>query len=243
MMATYEELLGRHIVPHTWMLFPAGWSRHGDLPDIAACAAPAPLLVQYAEEDALFTLKGMRDADARIASYYARAGAAQAYRAKFYSGPHRFDMEMQRRPARFRGSRSEVIKTVFLVRRTAKEDRALRTRLGCHVVSASRGSALAMAEEVSTETHSPGVLLKEHITKEDLAKNNSALSTRRRPNSSTGGAAGAVQDRRPALLRWHARLLFLLVTRRKHLLNTAIRHLTDDRKPIRAVASSPRTSS
>jgi dienelactone hydrolase len=95
MMATFEELLDKHIVPHTWMLFPAGWSRVGDLPDIAGCAGPAPLLVQYALDDALFTPKGMRDANARIAEYYARAGAPDAYRGMFFDGPHRFDLPMQ----------------------------------------------------------------------------------------------------------------------------------------------------
>ena len=43
----------------------------------------------------MFTVAGMRDADRRIASYYARAGAADAYRGKFYEGAHRFDVEMQ----------------------------------------------------------------------------------------------------------------------------------------------------
>ena len=95
MMATYEELLDQLIAPHTWMLFPIGFSAHGDIPDIAACAAPEPLLVQSALGDAMFTVKGMRDADRRIASYYARAGASDAYCGKFYEGAHRFDVEMQ----------------------------------------------------------------------------------------------------------------------------------------------------
>ena len=95
MMATYEELLDKLISPHTWMLFPVGFSAHGDIPDIAACAAPQPLLVQSALGDAMFTVKGMRDADKRIASYYERAGAPDAYCGKFYEGAHRFDLEMQ----------------------------------------------------------------------------------------------------------------------------------------------------
>ena len=95
MMTTYEECLDRHVTPHTWMLFPTGWSRHGDLPDIAACPAPAPLLVQFALGDSLFTPKGMRDANSRIADYYARAEAPEAYRADFREGPHRFDVPMQ----------------------------------------------------------------------------------------------------------------------------------------------------
>ena len=72
MMATYDELLDKLIVPHTWMLFPPGLGQVGDVPDLAACAAPKPLLVQYALGDAMFTEKGMRDADNRIAGYYER---------------------------------------------------------------------------------------------------------------------------------------------------------------------------
>jgi dienelactone hydrolase len=95
MMATYEELLDRLIVPHTWMLFPPGFSRIGDVPDLAACAAPKPLLVQYALGDVMFTRKGMRDSDSVIRGYYERAGAPEAYRGAFFDGPHRFDREMQ----------------------------------------------------------------------------------------------------------------------------------------------------
>ena len=46
-------------------------------------------------DPALLTVKGMRDADARIASYYDRAKAPDAYRGEFYEGPHRFDGPMQ----------------------------------------------------------------------------------------------------------------------------------------------------
>jgi hypothetical protein len=47
MMSTYEGLLSDCIAPHTWMLFPAGWGQAGDWPDLAANAAPSPLLVQF----------------------------------------------------------------------------------------------------------------------------------------------------------------------------------------------------
>jgi dienelactone hydrolase len=93
MMTTYEELLDRLIAPHTGMLFPPGLSRYGDMPDLAGCAAPAPLLVQYALGDPIFTVKGMRDADRRIADCY--AAMPSAYRAEFYDSPHRFDLPMQ----------------------------------------------------------------------------------------------------------------------------------------------------
>jgi dienelactone hydrolase len=95
MMCTYEDLLDNCVAPHTWMFFPAGLSLRGDWPDLAACAAPAPLLVQYALGDPLFKVAGMRGADARIAGHYQRVGARDAYRGAFYEGPHRFDIAMQ----------------------------------------------------------------------------------------------------------------------------------------------------
>ena len=95
MMSTYEPMLSRHVVPHNWMLFTAGWGQIGDFPAIAACAAPKPLLVNYALGDQMFPETGMRDADAMIRRYYDRAGAQQAYTAAFHDGPHRFDAPMQ----------------------------------------------------------------------------------------------------------------------------------------------------
>jgi dienelactone hydrolase len=94
LMTTYQALLD-HNMSHTWMLFPPGWARHGDWPDIAACRAPSPLLVQYDLQDHLFTEAGMRDAHARLQDHYARVGRPDAYTGQFYPGPHKFDLEMQ----------------------------------------------------------------------------------------------------------------------------------------------------
>ena len=94
LMSTYEGLLD-HNMSHTWMFFPFGWARHGDWPDLAACRAPAPLLVQYDLDDALFTAQGMRDADARLQAHYASVGKPEAYIGQFYAGPHKFDLPMQ----------------------------------------------------------------------------------------------------------------------------------------------------
>jgi dienelactone hydrolase len=95
MMSTYDGLLSDCIAPHTWMLFPAGWSVAGDWPDLAASAAPSPLLVQFLLDDVLFTVDGMRNADSRMAATYARGGEQKAYTGEFYPGPHRFDVPMQ----------------------------------------------------------------------------------------------------------------------------------------------------
>jgi dienelactone hydrolase len=94
LMTTYPGLLD-HNMSHTWMLFPFGWSRHGDWPDIAASRAPLPLLVQYDLDDNLFTETGMRDAHTRLQNHYASVGKPDAYTGQFYPGPHKFDLEMQ----------------------------------------------------------------------------------------------------------------------------------------------------
>jgi dienelactone hydrolase len=95
LMCTYAGLLDHNISTHTWMLFPFGWARHGDWPDLAACRAPSPLLVQYDLDDELFTPGGMAAAHERLTRIFAAAGAPDAYTGQFYPGPHRFDLAMQ----------------------------------------------------------------------------------------------------------------------------------------------------
>jgi dienelactone hydrolase len=95
LMSTYAGLLDHNVVTHTWMFFPNGWSRYGDWPDIAACRAPMPLLVQYDQEDELFTLEGMQAAHKRITAHYLQSTNPQGYAGQFYPGPHKFDVDMQ----------------------------------------------------------------------------------------------------------------------------------------------------
>jgi len=109
LMTTYQALLD-HNLSHSWMLFPFGWARHGDWPDIAACRAPLPLLVQYDLQDHLFTEAGMRDAHARLQNHYVRVGKADAYTGQFYPGPHKFDLEMQ--SAAFEWLKKQFAKTI-----------------------------------------------------------------------------------------------------------------------------------
>ncbi|HEX7435029.1 MAG TPA: hypothetical protein VF326_15365 [Anaerolineaceae bacterium] len=95
LMSTYQGLLDHNVASHTWMFFPFGWARYGDWPDLAASRAPLPLLVQYDEDDDLFTLAGMQGAHKKIAAHYRQVGFPDAYTGQFYLGPHKFDMEMQ----------------------------------------------------------------------------------------------------------------------------------------------------
>lgn len=96
MMSTYEHLLFQHVDSHTWMFFPTSWARYGDWPDLAACRAPSPMLVQYDLDDELFPVDGMRAAHERITGHYAKVGAPAHYTGEFYAGPHKFDLEMQK---------------------------------------------------------------------------------------------------------------------------------------------------
>ncbi|MGH3145024.1 MAG: acetylesterase [Rubrobacter sp.] len=95
MMSTYEHLLDHNVEGHTWMFLPYGLARIGDWPDLAACRAPSPLMVQYDRGDDLFALEGMLAAHRRLTDRYREAGDPEAYTGEFYDGPHKFDAWMQ----------------------------------------------------------------------------------------------------------------------------------------------------
>jgi hypothetical protein len=94
-MSTYAGLLDHNVECHTWMLFPHGWARYGDWPDIAACRAPMPLLVQYDRWDNLFSPEGMQAAHERLHNHYATVGQPNRYTGQFHDNPHVFDLAMQ----------------------------------------------------------------------------------------------------------------------------------------------------
>ncbi len=94
-MDTFEGFLDNRIKNHTWMLNLPYQSRYMDFTDMAAIRVPSPLMVQYDIHDGLYTLKGQKSADKRLASIYKKAGAPENYRGMFYPGPHKFDVPMQ----------------------------------------------------------------------------------------------------------------------------------------------------
>jgi dienelactone hydrolase len=95
MMGSYDSLIDHNVIDHTWMLMPAGLPAHADWPDLAACQAPASLLVQYNRHDDFFPLAGAEAAHERITAHYADVGATEGYAGWFYNGPHKFDRTMQ----------------------------------------------------------------------------------------------------------------------------------------------------
>jgi dienelactone hydrolase len=95
-MSTWEDFLRDRTFTHTWMLYIPHCARYLDFPDILSLHAPKPALVQYDEDDPLYTLQGQRDASRLLAEVWSKMGAGDRYRGSFYPGPHKFDGPMQR---------------------------------------------------------------------------------------------------------------------------------------------------
>ena len=96
MMTTWRDYLLNKSYTHTWMIYIPGLPRYLDYPEILGLAVPNPVLVLNNREDALFTMPEMERADRILGEVYAKAGAPDRYRATFYDGPHKFDLDMQR---------------------------------------------------------------------------------------------------------------------------------------------------
>jgi dienelactone hydrolase len=95
-MCALLPLLKDHIinsVGHTKLV--PGLTRWMDLPDVAAMAIPAALLVINGRRDGLFTVAGMEAAHEKLAASYKKAGVPERFRARMYDTPHEFNREMQ----------------------------------------------------------------------------------------------------------------------------------------------------
>ncbi|MFI8632738.1 acetylxylan esterase [Microbacterium sp. NPDC077663] len=88
MMATFASIVPAELDTHSWLLNSPGIRTAGDLPEIAASAAPRDLLVQYGEHDPLFPVEGMRDADRALRG-------TSGYRGTFFDDGHVSSAAMQ----------------------------------------------------------------------------------------------------------------------------------------------------
>jgi dienelactone hydrolase len=95
MMTTWRDYLLNKCYTHTWMIYIPGLPLDLDYPEVLGLRVPRPTLVQYDEQDSLFTLPEMRRADHMLAHIFAKADAGDRYRGSFYAGPHKFDRPMQ----------------------------------------------------------------------------------------------------------------------------------------------------
>jgi dienelactone hydrolase len=96
MMTTWRDYLLNKCYTHTWMCYVPGLPRDLDYPEILGLGAPNPVLVLNNRQDALFTMPEMERADRILTEVYKKAGTPDRYRASFYDGPHKFDLEMQK---------------------------------------------------------------------------------------------------------------------------------------------------
>ncbi|HXY82100.1 MAG TPA: hypothetical protein VEH56_00155, partial [Candidatus Saccharimonadales bacterium] len=98
-MSTIRGLLRNHIrcpPGHGLFTYVPQLFSYLDLPDVISLQAPSPLMVQFDSEDELFSLDGQRSADQKLAQIYSKIGYPNNYAGRFYSGPHKFDVVMQR---------------------------------------------------------------------------------------------------------------------------------------------------
>ncbi|MEP7362702.1 MAG: hypothetical protein ABI972_05555 [Acidobacteriota bacterium] len=96
MMTTWRDYLLNKAFTHTWMCYIPSIPRDLDYPEIIGLNCPKPVLVLNNNEDQLFTPPEMHRADDILKAVYAKAGAAEKYKANFYPGPHKFDLDMQK---------------------------------------------------------------------------------------------------------------------------------------------------
>ena len=95
LMSTLRGLLFNHIRCHTWMLYVPRLPDYLDFPDLISLRVPAPLMVQFDEQDELFTLEAMKESDNKIRAIYEKSGHPECYEGRFYPGTHKFDLPMQ----------------------------------------------------------------------------------------------------------------------------------------------------
>jgi dienelactone hydrolase len=95
MMTTWRDLVTRKCGNHTWMMWVPGLPKYLDYPEILGLRVPLPTMVLNNNEDPLFTLSEMHQADGILRAVYEKAGAPERYACQFYPGPHKFDAQMQ----------------------------------------------------------------------------------------------------------------------------------------------------
>jgi dienelactone hydrolase len=94
-MSSVRPMMRAHLDTHSWVHYLPGLHRYLDLPDVAALAAPRPLLVQQCARDRLFPTEGMKEAVRKIAAAYEKAGVKDRFDGRFYDVPHVFNVPMQ----------------------------------------------------------------------------------------------------------------------------------------------------
>lgn len=94
-MTTWKDFIINKSFTHTWMTYVPILPNELDFPEILGLRVPLPTLVLNDEDDDLYTLPEMKQADTILATVYGKAKAEDRYKCSFYPGPHKFDVKMQ----------------------------------------------------------------------------------------------------------------------------------------------------
>jgi len=87
-MTTYDEEVFPFLGSHTWMAYVPRQYKYLDLPDVVTLNAPNPLMVLNCSQDNLFSIAGMKAAEAKIAEVYRLMQASDRFKCHYYDAPH-----------------------------------------------------------------------------------------------------------------------------------------------------------
>ncbi len=94
-MTTWKDMVLHKSFTHTWMTFVPVLPKEMDFPEILGLRVPLPTMVINSNEDGLYTLSEMKEADKILAEVFEKANAKDKYRCDFFPGGHQFDQKMQ----------------------------------------------------------------------------------------------------------------------------------------------------
>ncbi|MBS0000062.1 MAG: hypothetical protein KFF73_13870 [Cyclobacteriaceae bacterium] len=95
-MSTWSDFLLNKAYTHTWMTYTPLLPKYLDFPEILGLRVPLPTMTMNNSQDGLYTLPEMVKADKILQETFAKAGAADHYQGRFYTGDHKFDAAMQK---------------------------------------------------------------------------------------------------------------------------------------------------
>jgi hypothetical protein len=94
-MTTFAQTVQHNIPSHTWMFHLPHLSNLMDLPDVVSLSGGNPLMVQFCEKDALFSLQGQKDGNEKLGKIFGKMDMQDNYSGRFFPCGHQFNVEMQ----------------------------------------------------------------------------------------------------------------------------------------------------
>ena len=94
-MTTWKDFVMEKSFTHTWMTYVPILPNELEFPEILGLRTPLPTLVLNDNDDSLYTLPEMKEADKILQDVYKKANASDHYQCSYYPGPHKFDAKMQ----------------------------------------------------------------------------------------------------------------------------------------------------